>query len=163
LLAVLKSSDRRRWVRSRLDSALQMSALAASILGEKDAAALSDPQAAALVWLSNAYLCRSLLRNMGKRVRVLDGDDVANRPREALSSVADFLDVPLPDDLLEKVLGHGSRSQHAKYQLMSFDAEQRAQNLAQADARFGVEADAGVEWAMKVGPEWISDAPFQLT
>jgi hypothetical protein len=163
LLAVLKSSDRRRWVRSRLNSAVRMSALAASIVGEKNGTALSDPQAAALVWLSNVYLCRSLLRNMGERIRVLDGDDVADRPREALSSVADFLDAPLPDDLLEKVLGHESGSKHAKYLLMPFDAEQRAKNSSEADARFGVEADAGVEWAMKVGSEWISDSPFQLT
>jgi len=99
---------------------------------------------------------------MGERIRVLDGDDVADRPREALSSVADFLDAPLPDDLLEKVLGHESGSKHAKYLLMPFDAEQRAKNSSEADARFGVEADAGVEWAMKVGSEWISDSPFQL-
>ncbi len=162
LLAVLKSSDRRRWVRSRLDSAIQMRALAASILGEKDATALKDPQAAALVWLSNVYLCRSLVRNGGRRIRVLDGDDVANRPHEALSSVANFLETPLSEDLLEKVLGHWSGSKHAKYLLMSFGAEQRAANLAEADAHFGAEADAGVAWAIEVASELVSDSPFRL-
>jgi hypothetical protein len=131
------------------------------LLENADVSAWNDAEAAAYLWLSNTYLCRSLLETWGGRICILDGDDIANRARETLLSVAKFLDIPLPNDRLVEVLNDWSCSMHSKDLITSFDAEKRALDLAGANARFGAEADVGVKWAAKVALEWISDCPYR--
>jgi hypothetical protein len=160
LLAILKSDNRRRWMRSRLESIARLAKPRTPILAYKRAVAMGDAQAGALLWLSTMHCYRSLLRKMGKRLFVLDGDDIANHPRKALSSLMQFLGITLPSDRLDEIAGHWSGRKHAKDALIPFDAKRRARDLIDAKKLYGAEAGVGIEWAQTAASRWLSESPF---
>ena len=160
LLSVLKASHRRQWIRNRVNI-LHVHAHNVPILTNIDVNSLKDAEAAAYVWLSYSYIFQSFLEKAGaKRIYVLDGDDVAYRAKNTLLSVAEFLDIHLPNDSVVEILSDWSCSVYSKDLTTAFDSRERAKDLDHANVLFGTEADSGLEWAAKVASDWISECPY---
>lgn len=151
LLAVLKSGIRRRrvqyWVGKLIGDPLWCSQL-----GNIKARDLTDVEAAICFWLVNHSLCSQLSSGADRsRVLALDGERVADCPREALPAVMSICGQPLDNDRLEWLLNHPSARRHAKHPLRAYDASVRRQEIASWEDRWGGEADIGIEWAVTQG------------
>jgi hypothetical protein len=147
VLSVLKSQTRRAWVHHRIQAAARdaaASALAAVPLDD-----LTDAQAAAYLWLVNRSLCASLASHaqLGSRVLVLDGRQVAEGPEAALRAVAALSGLPLGDEKLAWMLAQPTRQSYSKDLSRRYDAEARQAEERELLERLGPEAQLGVAWA----------------
>jgi hypothetical protein len=149
LLAILKSEDRRNWVRFRVHTAAREAA-ACPPLSSIDPNDLNDSEAAAYLWLTNSFLCAQLSDEYGPRVLVLDGERLVESPEEALPQVASTAGLSLDEQLLKWMLTHPSISRYSKDSSKRYDAASRRAELAELDQRWGAEADAGIEWAASI-------------
>jgi hypothetical protein len=149
LLAILKSDERRNWVRTRVRSAAQ-DAAACPPLAYIDPNDLTDPEAAAYLWLTNSFLCGELSDEYGSRVLVLDGGRLAESPEEALPQVASISGLPLDEQLLKWMIAHPSITSYSKDPSRQYDASARRKEIEELDHRWSTEADTGVEWAASI-------------
>jgi hypothetical protein len=53
-------------------------------------------------------------------------------------------------------------SHHAKDQQLAYDANTRAAELADAEARYGSEVEDAMLWANTVSSDWLAISPFAL-
>jgi hypothetical protein len=86
LFAVLKSTPRRRWLRSRLALA-HLDARCNLTLSNIDPQSLPDSRAGAYLWLVNELLCRRAKARLGSSLHVLEGDLIATSPETVLGAV----------------------------------------------------------------------------
>lgn len=153
VLSSLQSEKRRAWVKRRLlDNELTIKEIPQ--LAEIETKSLTDAQGGAFLWLLNSALCSRMLGGpYGDRVSTLDGELVSESPRETLGTVAEFFDVTLDQAQLEAALVHPSISRYSKNLMKPYSTESRHEHIRDLEDRFGVEADAGVEWATRIKPE----------
>jgi hypothetical protein len=124
---------------------------------------LRDGPCAAAMWLSNAFICRSLLeRPDSHRILVLDGEGLISQPRESVFAAADHLGLFDDRANLNAVRQLRALSHHSKDQQQAYDANARAAELADAEARCGSEVEAAMSWANAVSSSWLAMSPFPL-
>lgn len=163
LLQVLKSKDRRQWLRKHVEDVLAGLMTQVPFLAGTRVADLTDGQRAATMWLVNSFLCRSLLtRSDANRILLLDGEDLILRPTATVLAAADFLGLIVDD--ADRTLLNDIRPivHHAKDMAVSYDAETRATELAGAEERHGGEVRAAMVWAETVSGGWLAESPFPV-
>lgn len=146
LLSVLKSKERRDWVRRRTFE-IHATALAYPSLSNIKPNDLTDPERIAYLWLVNHFICRELVSNVScSRLAVLDGDHLVGCPFEALRTVASMAGIPLDDKTLESLVLQPLMRRYSKDQGRPYDAVARRRELAELEDRYGGEADKGFDW-----------------
>lgn len=146
VLSVLKEQFRREWVRGRVNQMSERHEFA-ELFADLDVAGLSDAQAACCMWLANRMQCQSLCSSDGcERVLVIDGDDVAERPLQALARIAKAGGFDVSEQQLEAIVSHPSVSRYAKNPSIPFDATARKQELERLDRQWGEEARVAIHW-----------------
>jgi Sulfotransferase domain len=150
LLAVLKSEDRRTWLRERVKGAKHNAAAAPGMV-EIDATNLGDAEAGAYLWTLNRAICHDLRTNGNSdRVLAMNGEAISDTPKEALSEIGAFLGLPLKEKDILEMMKHATASRYSKNQSQKYDAKSRLEEVVQLENRWGAEVDKGVEWARKV-------------
>ena len=162
LLQTLKVDHRRRWLREHMQ-VLRRSMARVPFLVEVDVADLTDGRCAAAMWLTNAYLCRSLLeRPNSHHVLVLSGDRLISQPGEGVFAAADHLGL-LPDESSRNAIRElRPLSHHSKDEQLAYDASTWTAELADVEARHGIEVDAAMSWAVAASSGWLAASPFPL-
>ena len=163
LLQVLKSKDRRQWLRKHMEDVLAGQMTQVPFLTGTRAADLTDGQRASTMWLVNSFLCRSLLtRSDANRILLLDGEDLISRPTEVVLAAANFLGLIIDD--ADRTVLNDIRPivHHAKDAALPYDAETRAAELAGAEERHGGEVQAAMAWAETVSGGWLAESPFPV-
>jgi hypothetical protein len=162
LLQVLKSRERRSWLRHHMKF-LSRPMAQVPFLKEISPAGLTDGQCASVMWLVNSSLCQSLLaRADSHRVLALDGADLITRPEETVAVAANFLGLINSDADRRALDGLQSLSSHAKDQNTQYDAAQRAKELEDAEREFRTEVDAAMAWADDISAGWLRQSPFPV-
>jgi hypothetical protein len=162
LLQVLKVDDRRQWLREHMQL-LRWAMARVPFLSEIAAVDLRDGQCAAAMWLLNAFICRSLLeRPDSHRILVLNGERLISRPVESVLAAADHLGLLADQSNHYAVQELRPLSHHSKDQKLAYDANTRAAELADAEARCGSEVEAAMSWAEQVSSGWLSRSPFPV-
>ena len=160
LLAVLKSPERRAWVRTRIPSA----AIAArcNVLADTDPDLLSDAEAAAHLWLVNRHLCEMLaIGQAATRVHVLDGDQLATSPRELVPRVAVACSMRANPAMVRALSEQPAYLTYSKDLNRSYDANARQSELQDLESQWGEEANEGIAWAAATGLEYgLEQLPF---
>lgn len=146
VLSILKAEFRRQWVRKRV---IQMSKRDefADLLQGVDVARLNDAQAACCMWMSDRLLSQKLSSSdNGNRVLVIDGDEVADNPLEALSRIAKAGGFAVSEQQLDAVVRHPLVNRYSKDPSIPYNAASRHQELERLDQRWGKEADLAIDW-----------------
>src|SRR4030095_11194088 len=151
LLSVLKSEERREWVRDRVASAAR-DASRYGVLSGIGAEALTAPQAAAYVWLLNYSLFRSLKRNGGAgRVVLADGDALVEAPESTLRAVINGSGLQVDERQFQAMITAESVRRYSKDSDRPYDAASRHDQLNELNRCWGAEVDEGMEWAESLG------------
>ena len=159
VLSVLKDNSRGEWVRHRVNKMSRRHEFA-EVFQDLDVAGLSDAQAACCMWLANHLQSQRLCSSDGcERVLVLNGDDVADRPLQALTTIAKAGGFALSEKQLDAIVTHPSVSRYSKNMSMPFNAASRKQELEQLEERWGEEAQLAIHW-MKVRLGHLVDCEF---
>ncbi|MGH9449174.1 MAG: sulfotransferase domain-containing protein [Terriglobia bacterium] len=157
ILSVLKLENRRVWTRKRATFWHKTLTLFPA-LNEVNVPDLDDAEKAAYVWLVTAALWVRFRKQADpKRLVLMDGEEVSENPGNALQSVAAFFGLPLEENRLEAILADTVLSRHAKFQGKAYDAATRRNDLADWEARFGADADRGMQWAASIQERLESD------
>lgn len=146
VLSILKAEFRRQWVRKRV---VQMSKRHefADLLQGVEVSSLSDAQAACCMWMSDRSIAERLSSSDNRnRVLVIDGDEVAERPTEALSRIAKAGGFTLSEQQLDAILSHPLVNRYSKDPSIPYNAASRQQELERLDERWGNEADIAIDW-----------------
>lgn len=152
LVSVLKSEDRR----NRIREWIRCAALAQTppALAEVNPNNLTDVQATVYWWLLNRVLCRDLCYGPTRdRVVVVDGDELAEFPANALRLVFENCGLSVNQDELKRLLEHPSVRKYSKNLSKAYDAASRRRELEGLDSRWRREMEAGIEWAASLGME----------
>ena len=151
LLSVLKSEERREWVRGRLASAAR-DASRYEVLSGISADALTAPQAATYVWLLNYSMFGALKRNGGAaRVLLADGDALVEAPESTLRAVISASGLQVDERQFQAMISAESVRRYSKDSAMPYDAASRHDQLNELNRCWGAEADEGMEWAESLG------------
>jgi hypothetical protein len=160
LLSVLKSEERREWVRGRVASAAR-DASRYGLLTGINADGLTTPQAATYVWLLNYSLFRALERCYGAgRVALANGDALAEAPESTLRAVIKGAGLRVGEKQYQAMISAQSVRRYSKDSDRPFDAASRQDQLNEIDRCWGMEADEGMGWAESLG---FSQQDFQLS
>jgi hypothetical protein len=147
LLAVLKSSDRRDWIRKRAQN-VRDEASDCHLLCTVDPLNLSTPRAAAYVWLVDRFLCKQLLAAQNRdRVLPLNAGVLMQTPRQALENISRLCGLPLSFEEIEWLVAHPSMQMHSKDVSRPYNTSSRELEMKELERCWGTEADQGVEWA----------------
>jgi hypothetical protein len=150
LLSILKSPERRDWVRKRVQGAVQNAASCPPLAGIQPRD-LSDSECAACLWLINSFLCEELASGKHRsRVLALDGERLAESPKEALAQVAEICGFPWDDRQQKDLIEHKSVLCYSKDATLPYDKTSRRKEFEELERRLGIEADTGMEWAASV-------------
>lgn len=162
LLSVLKQGDRRQWARGRIR---QLAGFLVQMPGLNDLAAddLDDGQCAAVLWLLNSFLCSSLQeRPDADRIRALNSEDLIGSPRETLREAAEFFGLTRDEANRTALTALRPLDYSAKFPDVAYDSKMRDSDRADAERRFGAEAEAAISWAEQVGSGWLSRSSFPI-
>jgi hypothetical protein len=146
VLSILKAEFRGQWVRKRINEMRKRHEFA-ELFRDVDIAQLSTAQAACCVWMGNRLLSQKLSSgDRCKRVLVLDGDEVADHPLEALSRIAKAGGFAVSEQELEAVLSHPLGNRYSKDWSIPYNAASRQQELEYLEQQWGKEADMAINW-----------------
>jgi hypothetical protein len=143
VLSVLKEEFRRGWVRRRVNQMSQRPEFA-ELFQDLDVAGLSDAQVACCMWLANHLLSRRLCSS--EHVLLLNGDDVAERPLQALTRIAKAGGFAVSEKQLDAIVSDPSVSRYSKNPSIPFNATSRQQEMEQFDQQWGYEAQVAIDW-----------------
>jgi hypothetical protein len=147
ILSVLKSEERRSWVRRRVCGEM---ASGGKAWGLEDVlpSDLSDAQAAACMWMRNNSLCEQLSASSERaRVFLLESDQLIESAYETLRALVRFCRLPLDEIQIAWLVQHPSMRRYSKDVSLAYDANSRRREFAELERRFGHDADLGAEWA----------------
>lgn len=151
LLSVLKSQERRDWVRRRVAS-MEVPEVLCPDLANINRNGLADAEAAAFLWSVNRALCWQLASIVdGARLFVLDAEKLLTSPAAVLRAVAAIARVPIDGQALEQLISHPSMRKYSKDPARPYDASARRVELTDMEGRYGSEASRGLEWAASHG------------
>ncbi|MGB6718388.1 MAG: hypothetical protein WBE47_15670 [Candidatus Acidiferrales bacterium] len=147
LLSVLRTEERREWVRARNKSAKEFVRIFPA-LADINPDNLSDAEAAAYLWLFNQMTgdCFEDGQYFGRTLAV-NCHQMLSEPLETLEKVACLFSLPYDDVIRAHVRNHWSVSRHSKDLSRQYDANSRESILKRAEERYGAEAELGIEWA----------------
>jgi hypothetical protein len=148
MLSVLKSNERRAWVRSRV-----CELLAAGVAGSEQnihTGTMSDSQAAACMWtINNALRCELSSVAERSRVLLLDSDQLIDDPGQCLRAISRTCQRPFDNQQIATMVDHPAMRKYSKNVSRAYDAKSRKKEIAELEERFGNELDAGIEWAAR--------------
>jgi hypothetical protein len=146
VLSILKVEFRRQWVRRRVNQMSTRHELA-ELFQDVDVARLNDAQAACCMWMADRLLSQRLSSSDNcNRVLVVDGDEVADHPLEALSGIAKAGGFAVSEHQLEAVVSHPLFTRHSKDWSIPYNAASRQQELERLEQRWGKEAQMAINW-----------------
>ena len=146
ILSVLKEEFRRGWVRKRVSEMSKRHEFA-ELFQDVDIARLTDAQAACCMWMGNRLLSQRLSSSDDcKRVLLLDGDEVADHPLEALSRIAKAAGFAVSEQQLDAVLSHPLVTRYSKDWSIPYNAASRHQELEHLEQQWGKEAHMAIDW-----------------
>jgi len=149
MLSVLKSSERRAWVRSRVCEVLANGG-AGSGWEDVRPSTLTDAQTAAFMWTINNCLRQQFAAEPERaRVVLLDSDQLVDDPEETLAVIARSCQHALDDKQIAWMVGHPSMRKYSKNVSRAYDASTRRREIAQLEEQYGAEVDEGAEWAAR--------------
>jgi hypothetical protein len=148
LLVLLKSPDRRQWLRGRLLKAQKDAAIIPELAGF-DPAQMSDAEGGAYLWALNEAL-RARLCCLGQsRVLTLPGEEISDAPAGAVRAVANHFGLSNSESWPKDIFCGATTARYAKDPSRAYDAGSRRKELKTLQKQIGAEADQGVEWAAK--------------
>jgi hypothetical protein len=148
LLSVLKDEGRRQWLRRDRLPLIRREMLSHPELAPVAVERLTDAEGAACLWLQRVYAYRRLRREFSpRRAPAVNSGALPERPVRTLRRAAQALDVAADGAALSEVAEGNTLRHYSKDPHRPYDARSRDRELAELDARFGAEADAGVAWA----------------
>ena len=146
VLSILKKEFRRGWVRRRVNQMGERHEFA-ELFQDVDVARLSDAQAACCMWMADRLLSQRLSSSENcKRVLVLNGDEVADHPLEALTRIAKAGGFAVSEQELEAIVSHPSVTRYSKDWSIQYNAASRRQELEHLEQRWGKEAQMAINW-----------------
>jgi hypothetical protein len=151
LLSVLKSPERRRWLRARLIAAVRDAAAIPKLRGFVPSR-MSDAIGGAYLWLLNQELRMRLCDGAGERVLVATADQISDTPELAVCAATEHLILPHSCTSIKEILSGPASMQYSKDQSKSYSAELRRRELAALGKQFGAEVATGIEWAVQHSP-----------
>ena len=147
LLGVLKLDTRCQRVRL-WNRIVRRAAARCSSLADIDPEQLDNAKAAAYWWMTTRFLQSELRSGAARaRVSVMDGEQLAQSPRETLPPVMNSCGLSLDEDTLQHMLEHPFIQQHSKRPARVYDASEHHQEMAELQDRFGREVNGAIEWA----------------
>jgi hypothetical protein len=148
LLVLLKSPDRRQWLRGRLLKARKDAAIIPELAGF-DPAQMTDSEGGAYLWSLNEALHARLCSKAQSRMLTLPGEEISDAPAAAVLAVAKHFGLPVSHGLPKNIFCDATVARHAKDPSRAYDARSRHKELKTLQKQIGAEADQGVEWAAK--------------
>lgn len=148
LLVLLKSPDRRQWLRGRLLKAQKDAAIIPELAGF-DPAQMSDAEGGAYLWALNEALRARLCRLGQSRVLTLPGEEISDAPAGAVRAVANHFGLSSSEGWPKDIFCGATTARYAKDPSRPYDAGSRRKELKILQKQIGAEADRGVEWAAK--------------
>jgi hypothetical protein len=148
LLVLLKSPDRRQWLRGRLLKAQKDAAIIPELAGF-DPTRMSDAEGGAYLWALNEALRARLCSQCQSRVLTLPGEEISDAPAGALRAVASHFGLADSEAWPKDIFCGATAARYAKDPSRAYDARSRHQELKTLQKQIGAEADRGVEWAAK--------------
>jgi hypothetical protein len=148
LLVLLKSAERRQWLRGRLVKARRDAAFVVE-LAEFDPVRMSDAEGGAFLWALNEALRAQLCSFNRSRVLTLPGEEISEAPEGAVLAVANHFGLPVSRGLPKNIFSDATAARHAKDPSRAYDARSRRKELKTLQKQIGAEADRGVAWAAK--------------
>jgi hypothetical protein len=146
VLSVLKEEFRRQWVRRRANEMSQREEFA-ELFQDLYVADLSDAQAACCMWLANSLQCQRLCSSDSRdRVLVINGDDVADRPLQTLTRIAEASGFAVSEEQLNAIVNHPSVNRYSKDWSIPFNATSRQQEIELLEQQWGAEAHVAIQW-----------------
>jgi hypothetical protein len=150
ILSVLKSPERRDWVRAR---AKYWHKCVAKALGLEsvDLRRMNDATKSAYIWLVANCLWLSVRQGRDRgRVLVMDGDLISSSPSSALRTVMEFFSTPVSDEDIKRAVESDASSHHSKRPAKKYSADQRSLDLLDWEQSYGREASEALEWASRL-------------
>jgi hypothetical protein len=148
LLVLLKSPDRRQWLRGRLLKAQKDAAIIPELAGF-DPVQMSDAEGGAYLWALNEALRARLCSLSQSRVLTLPGEEISDAPAGAVRAVANHFCLPDKEGWPKDIFRGATAASYAKDPSRAYDARSRQKELKTLQKQIGAEADRGVEWAAK--------------
>jgi Sulfotransferase domain len=157
ILSVLKLENRKEWTRKRADFWSKTMTMFPA-LNEVNVLELDDAHKAAYIWLVTACLWNWLQKQTdGRRLLLMDGEEVSEDPGNTLKKLAAFFGLPLEDKCVSQILASPLLTRHAKFPGQTYGADERRNDLADWERRFGDEADRAVGWAASLQQKLEAD------
>jgi hypothetical protein len=148
LLAILKTEERRDWVKNRIRTAVQ-EAGGYKPLEQVHVDELSVAQAAAYLWLAHRFIYRQLVSNGTRsRVLVLNSEQLLQEPESALTAVMKTCGLSLQKEELQRLISHPSISKYSKDLSRPYDAASRQKEMEELQNCWGKEAEIGMDFAL---------------
>lgn len=147
ILSVLKSSERREWVRAR---AKYWHKCVAKTLGLEgvDLRRMNDATKSAYIWLITNCLWLKVRQDRDReRVLIMNGNLISSSPSSALRTVMDFFSIDVSDEDIKKAVESDASSHHSKRPAKEYNAGQRSRDLLEWERSYGREASEALEWA----------------
>jgi hypothetical protein len=149
LVSVLKSQERRRWLRARLADALS-AGVCIEELEHMSPHLLSDEVLIACMWTINHRLCERLRRGHYRdRVLAIDSEQLIDCPGETLAAVLRFCGLPLDHDQVNSLVAHPTASRYSKSGSRTFDADSRRCEIRHLTNQFAQEISVVTDWSSK--------------
>jgi|ERR1051326_5472992 hypothetical protein len=149
ILSILKSGERRDWARMRIRQVFKRAAVWPEIAG-KDLEQLNVAESSACLWLVHRYLAGQLLNGPHhSRVLLVNGDDLAEAPRQPLAAILEMCRLPADEEALDRMVSHPSVARYSKDLSRPYDASTRSSEIVELERCWSDEADAGMEWAAR--------------
>jgi hypothetical protein len=148
LLVLLKSADRRQWLRGRLLKAQKDAAIIPE-LAPFDPARMSEAEGGAYLWALNEALRARLCSMFKSRVLTLAGEQISDAPAGAVGAVASHFGLSDSGGWPKDIFRGATAATYAKDPSRAYDARSRRKELKTLQKQIGAEADRGVEWAAK--------------
>lgn len=146
ILSILKDKFRRGWVHKRVNEMSKRQEFA-ELFQDVDLARLTDAQAACCMWIANRSLAQRLVSSENcSRVLLLDGDEVADRPLEALSRITRAGGFGVSEQQLDAVLSHPLVTRYSKNWSIHYNAASRHEELKRLEQQWGKEAQTAINW-----------------
>lgn len=150
ILSILKMEERRDWVRTRSTTALK-DAQGFAPFAVLDSREFSTAKAAACVWMANRYLYKELSFAYGERVLLVNGNELAQSPRQTIGPVLSLCGIDMSDACLDELFENPLLRQYSKDTQRPFNSDSREQQMAALECCWGTEADEGIMWAYEHG------------
>jgi hypothetical protein len=148
MLSILKSHQRREWLRRRVLTILHIDPTQQNAYDKIGEA--SDAHGAAWLWAYYTRLRDRIKMVAGKRAICISAGQIADQPIEAVERLLRFLEVEYAEQETTKMFAASLvPTRHSKDRSRFYDANSRRSELALLEDRLRAEVDSGLEWASR--------------